>query len=347
MRANSLSISTAGVVGLGLIGGSLARALQPYCGVVAYDEDPGARDLASAAGIDVAPELLGIWERRPEVVFIATPIPAFPSVFHELSSHPTPYRPLISDVGSVKAPVRRWASRIFPTNYGFVGGHPMAGTEHSGFEASTQTLFQARSWVLCIEPETELTDVLRLGRLLTKIGAQVVTIGSSEHDRTVAVISHLPHVAASALQLLVDESGARSLLTQLAASSFRDATRVAGSRPKLVTEMCFANNAEVQRGLERFEELLKHARAALSEDAPTELEQFFSSAHQAHDEFMIDSSDDAWGISHSLSIDLSGDFSSSANTLLEIGRAGGWVATVDEVDPDDVVVVRYRLPHAK
>ena len=347
MPSDRLTLNRVGVVGLGLIGGSIARALEPHCEVVAYDQDPKTRDQATEAGINVATELVGIREGRPEAVFVATPIPAFPSVFEKLSSYLTDCKPVISDVGSVKSPVRRWASRLLQTKCGFVGGHPMAGTEHSGFEASSQTLFQAQSWVLCVEPETDLTDVLRLGRLLTKVGAKIVTIGSTEHDRTVAIISHLPHVAAAALQLTVDGSDAKSLLTQLAAGSFGSATRVAGSRPQLVTEMCFANSVELQRGLKQFEELLEKARSALSRQSGTELEQFFSDAHQAHDDFMTDSSDDAWGISHDLSIDMNGDLKGAAETLVDIGRAGGWIAAIGDVDANGLVGLRYRLPHGQ
>ena len=231
------------VVGLGLIGGSLLHALtaagHPVTG---YDADPQTREQARAAGFAVAGSVAAA-AAGAEVVVLAVPLPALPAVLDELAA----FDGLVTDVTSVKGPVRELMAEHGVRR--FVGGHPMAGKETSGFTAADPALFAGCAWVLCLEPaETGLADWLRLAALFTAMGARVVPVTAAEHDRAVAEVSHVPHLLAAALALSLV---ANPLAATLAAGSFRDGTRVAASRAELIAAMCGGNAAAVRDVLTR------------------------------------------------------------------------------------------------
>ncbi|MEJ7702652.1 MAG: prephenate dehydrogenase/arogenate dehydrogenase family protein [Geodermatophilaceae bacterium] len=141
----------------------------------------------------------------------------------------------------------------------FVGGHPMAGTEQSGFAASDPGLYDGAAWVLCLQEDTDLTKWLRVAAVLTGIGARVVPATAAEHDAAVAQVSHLPHLLAAALASTVADAGPLALT--LAAGSFRDGTRVAATAPELPTSMCQDNVDAVRAALAETVDRLRSAHA--------------------------------------------------------------------------------------
>jgi prephenate dehydrogenase len=237
------------IIGLGLIGGSLLRALATHGHqVTGFDSAEPTRDAARTQAEETArTQAGGAWAVADSVaqaaagadlVVLAVPLPAIPEVLAELAGHPG----LITDVTSVKGPVRELLR-----GHRFVGGHPMAGKESSGFLAADPHLFAGCSWVLCLEPaETDLADWLTVAGLVTSIGARAVPVTAAEHDETVARISHVPHLLAAALANVLH---GHPLAGTLAAGSFRDGTRVAGTRPELVAAMCGGNAGAVRRVL--------------------------------------------------------------------------------------------------
>src|SRR5436305_382876 len=169
---------------------------------------------AAVSGVGIGQELDG-------VVVLAVPLPAMASALDDLAvaSDAT-----ITDLGSVKTSVlaelgARYGGR-------FVGGHPMCGTERSGHEATDPRLFAGARWAVCLEPDTDLARWLRVAEVALQAGAEVVPVTAAEHDDAVAAISHVPHLLAAALAAQAGEAGPLAL--NLAASSFRDGTRVAG-----------------------------------------------------------------------------------------------------------------------
>jgi len=228
------------VVGLGLIGGSLLRALAAAGHrVTGYDADPATRSLA-AAEFPIA-ETVAAAVAGTELVALAVPLPALPGVLDQLAGYPG----LVTDVTSVKGPVRDLA--VVHEVRRYVGGHPMAGRETSGFAAAVPDLFADCAWVLCLETHgTNLDDWLTLATMYTALGARVVPITATEHDRAVAEVSHVPHLLASALTRVLVEN---PLAATLAAGSFRDGTRVAATRAELIAAMCGGNAAEVRNAL--------------------------------------------------------------------------------------------------
>ncbi len=295
------------VIGLGLIGGSALRALAAGGHrVTSYDADPAAREAARATGFAVTgtvPEATA----GSELVVLAVPLPVLPSVLDQL----TAYDGLLTDVTSVKQPVRELAAK-----YGvrrFVGGHPMAGKETSGFAASEAGLFDGCAWVLCLEPhETGLDDWLTLAELITGLGARVVPVTAAEHDRAVAEVSHVPHLFAAAL---AGQLAGHPLAGALAAGSFRDGTRVAATRAELVVAMCGGNAAEVERALGRLIGDLEEMRAAVTTDPVGRLTPLVAAAGELRR---------AWPPPSGPATELP----AGAGELLELGRAGGWVTAV-------------------
>jgi len=313
------------VIGLGLIGGSLLRALSaaghPVSG---YDASPDVRSLARTASAKwrIA-ETIAEAVADAGIVILAVPLPALPAVLDGIAA--AGYRELLSDVTSVKEPVRELVAERVP-QLRYVGGHPMAGKETSGFAAGDPDLFTGCAWALTLEPDIgpgQLNDWLSMAALVTGLGARVVPVSPGEHDAAVALISHLPHLAASGIATLADTG----LAATLAAGSYRDGTRVAGSRPDLVAAMCGGNAAALGPVLDRFIARLTEARRLLDKPDPVQaLARWFGDGHQARTRWPPHQ-----GPASELPV--------SAEELLRTGRDGGWVTEV-AADRRTVLAVR-------
>ena len=298
------------VIGLGLIGGSLLQA--PAAGghrVTGFDADPATRELARAGGWPVAGSV-GEAVAAAETVALAVPMPVLPLIFAEL----TAFDGLVTDVTSVKGPVRELAAKHGLRR--FVGGHPMAGKETSGFAAADPGLFAGCAWVLGLEPdETDLADWLRAAGVCTALGARVVPMTAAEHDRAVAQVSHVPHLFAAALAgQLRDNPPAGTL----AAGSFRDGTRVAASRAELIAAMCGGNAAAVRPELDALIAELTGMRRLL--DAADPVEALIPVLRPAGELRR------AWPAPAGPVMELP----AAVDPLLRLGRDGGWVVAVDE-----------------
>jgi prephenate dehydrogenase len=304
------------VVGLGLIGGSLLQALAAGGHrVVGFDADPATRGTARTAAALVPAgarwQIAGTLRdaiRDAEFVVLAVPLPALPAVFGEL----TDYAGLVTDVTSVKGPVRDLARRRLRLG-SFVGGHPMAGKETSGFAGADPHLFEGCAWVLCLDGD--LPGWLRLAGLFTGLGARVVPATADEHDRAVAAVSHVPHLLAAALTTAV---AGDPLAATLAAGSFRDGSRVAATRPELTAAMCGGNAVAVGPALDAVLQTLNDLRAALEAPDPVAaLRPLLAPASVARAAWPPVPGDRA-------------ELPARADVLLRLGRVGGWVTAVDE-----------------
>jgi prephenate dehydrogenase len=324
------------VIGLGLIGGSMLRALAARGHrVLGYDADPATRATARTAAAQ-AP-LNARWQvtasmadaiRGVDLTVVAVPLPAVGAVFDELAA--ASYVGVVTDVTSVKAPVAQLAGDRLRTGgqalSSFIGGHPMAGRETSGFTAADPKLFTDCAWVLCLRDEDDpaIRDWVSLAALLTDLGARVVPATPGEHDAAVASISHVPHLLASALAA---HSAASPLATALAAGSYRDGTRVAASRPELTAAMCGGNADAVKAALDTVLADLAAARSALDGSDPiTALGPWLEPGHTARL---------AWPPQPGETADLP----ARADVLLRLGRVGGWVTAVA---PDRKTVTAVR-----
>lgn len=229
------------VLGLGLIGGSLVHAIR-HSGVdvVGFDIDQQTAAAASASGFPVATTDAGA-VRGADLVILAMPLPQVADALRSLAPHLAP-RALLTDVGTLKSPVLAAVRALVPQAT-FVGGHPLAGTEDSGWGATDPLLFRDAPWTLTIEPDTDLDAWLRLAELVCDLGAKPVPTTAAEQDAAVARVIGLPHVLAEALALTGLAGGPLGL--SLAAGSYMSGSRVARTRPDLVASWCDGNPALV------------------------------------------------------------------------------------------------------
>ncbi len=233
------------VVGTGLIGGSLGLALAAQGWEVrGYDTDPARSDAALAQG---ALEEVGD-DPDAEIAFVATPSSAVAGVARSLLEDRT-RRPdlVVTDVSGVKAAVV--ASVAHPR---FVGGHPMAGSEQVGLAGADPGLFTGALWVLTPTQGTDLAAFSKVRSVVGSLGADVVALDPSDHDRLVAVVSHVPHLVAATLMNAAAEGAAHdAVLLRLAAGGFRDMTRVAAGHPGIWPDVCAANAEAITASLDR------------------------------------------------------------------------------------------------
>lgn len=251
------------VLGLGLIGGSVLRAAAGAGRTVfGYNRSPQSADAARADGFHATTELTEAltWAaERQALIVLAVPMPAVAQLLGHLK-HLAADCP-ITDVISVKGPVvdEIRAAGLLDR---YVGGHPMAGTAYSGWNAGDAGLFRGAPWVISVDEHVDATIWTQVMDLALDCGGVVVPAKSDEHDAAAASISHLPHLLAEALAA---NAGDVPLAFALAAGSFRDGTRVAGTAPDLVRAMCEANADQLLPALDRVLESLHRARQSLAE----------------------------------------------------------------------------------
>jgi prephenate dehydrogenase len=232
-----MSERTLCVIGLGLIGGSLLRAAaEAGWKVRGMARSAAAVTAVREAGFDATSSIEDALADDDALVVLAVPLPAVVDVLPMLARH-APYCRL-TDVVSVKQPVAAAVARHTPAAR-YVGGHPMAGTSASGWAAGSATLFTGAPWVVGSDDGADPVVWAQVAGLALECGAHVVPAGAADHDAAVARVSHLPHLLAAVLASV--GAGGGSLATALAAASFTDGTRVAGSRPELVRAMCEGN----------------------------------------------------------------------------------------------------------
>ncbi|MEZ0363634.1 prephenate dehydrogenase [Mycobacterium sp. pUA109] len=251
------------VLGLGLIGGSVLRAAAAAGReVFGYNRSVEGVQAATADGFDATVDLDDALARAAAtgaLIVLAVPVPALPILLtHIRRSAPDC---ALTDVTSVKSAVLDEVSAA-DLRARFVGGHPMAGTAQSGWAAGNAKLFTGAPWVLSVDDHVDPTVWSTVSALALDCGAVVVPARSDEHDAAAAAISHLPHLLAEALAVT---AGDVPLAFALAAGSFRDGTRVAGTAPDLVRAMCEANTGQLLPALDRALELLSHARESLTQ----------------------------------------------------------------------------------
>ncbi len=234
------------MVGLGLIGGSLARALtRKGYRVVGLDRDAVRRRAKKARAVAETTSSLARLAQGAEVIVLAATPRANLTLLRRLSRLVPPGR-VVTDLGSVKAPICREAVRLGLES--FVGGHPVGGNQGSGFAAGSADLFQGRSWILC--PGQASPAAVRLVESLVRAaGARPVRLAASAHDRTLAFLSHAPQLVSWALLGAARGDSVARRHLDLAGPGFRDMTRLAGSPRRLWREILAHNRPQVRRAL--------------------------------------------------------------------------------------------------
>lgn len=272
------------VLGLGLIGGSVMRAAKAAGReVFGYNRSIDGVEAARFDGFDATDALDEVLTRAAlgsALIVLAVPVPALPMMLEHV--HRTAPDCALTDVTSVKGAVLQ-VVRSHGLDGRFVGGHPMAGTAHSGWAAGDARLFVGAPWVISVDDDVDAQVWATVMNLALDCGAFVVPARADEHDAAAAAISHLPHMLAEAL---VATAGEVPLAYSLAAGSFRDGTRVAATAPSLVRAMCEANSQQLQDTLDRAIELLSRAREGLATTGSVaELVEMGHAARMRYDSF--------------------------------------------------------------
>jgi prephenate dehydrogenase len=276
------------VLGLGLMGASLGMALRAARVarvVTGYDAAPGVAGRARSRGaIDLACADVCHAVAEADVIVLAAPIRATCDLFSAIAPHLMPGA-LITDLCSVKSHVVSCAERVLPDPNRFIGGHPMTGSERTGVEAARADLYVGCVWPLTPTAFTAPETTERLSWMIGRLGATPLQLDAAAHDAAVALISHLPRIAASGMVLAAAQSPFWLAARELAAGGFRDTTRVASGDPAMMYDICAANSAALLSGLDAYIEMLRSLRARIAE-ADVTLEGAFASAKQTRDEWL-------------------------------------------------------------
>jgi prephenate dehydrogenase len=246
------------IVGVGLLGGSVAKAARSgglARRIVGVGRDPERlRPAVDDGTLDAAVTELDAGVREADVVLLAAPVLAIEGLLERVW-RAAPDGALVTDVGSTKRNIVRAAERLAATRpLAFVGSHPLAGSEQAGYRVARADLFRGATVVVTPTERTELAALKKITELWEALGARVTALDPETHDRTVAAISHLPHLIACAL---VDGAGrVEPAALELAARGFRDTTRIAAGDPDMWTEIFLANRDALTAGIEAFREAL-------------------------------------------------------------------------------------------
>ncbi|KND56008.1 Cyclohexadienyl dehydrogenase [Candidatus Paraburkholderia kirkii] len=283
------------IFGVGLIGGSLARALRERAGLAERIVGVGR----SAASVERALELGVIDEaaaldddaalagalRDADIVLLAAPVAQTGPLLARIALFLNA-RTVVTDAGSTKTDVVAAAQRALGERASqFVPGHPIAGRESSGVEAALPELYVDRNVVLCPLPENAADDVERVAAMWRATGACVRQMSEAQHDRVFASVSHLPHVLSFALVDQILDSADAELKFSFAAGGFRDFTRIAASSPEMWRDICLANRAALLAELDDYTAVLARFRAAIDASDGAALEAAFARSRIARKEW--------------------------------------------------------------
>jgi prephenate dehydrogenase len=261
----------ANVIGLGLVGGSIGLALRERGWHVGGDDADAerARDAMARGVIDV----IGV-DQGAEITFVAVPVLAIADQVKRALAETSG---VVTDVGSVKTAVCAVCD-----DPRFVGGHPMAGSELDGLGGADAAMFNGAIWVLTPVANSDDSTFAQVTAVVSSLGADVVALAPERHDQVVAVVSHVPHLAAATLmRLAADRAEDHAALLRLAAGGFRDMTRIASGHPDIWLDICSENREAILSALDGLIGGLADVRGLVETDARAELHTWLSRAREA------------------------------------------------------------------
>ncbi len=274
-----------GIVGLGLLGGSLAKALRTYTDHTVYGyarkDEVCAAAMKEGAVVEAFTDLPKLVD-TVDVLIYALPPSLVPQSIESVAPHLRPGM-LLSDVASTKMEMMTAVYKVLPAGVQYVSTHPMAGSEKGGYEEGRADLFVHHTWIViddkqnvCCTPEG-LRFFQEMGRA---VQGHVITLPLTAHDSLVARISHLPHATAAVVTMLAGNDSLGPLRLSLAAGGFRDHTRVAGGNPALWKEILLSNKDEVVAALRDLQGEAEHLIGALESNDGEALEKYLTRARE-------------------------------------------------------------------
>ncbi len=270
------------IIGVGLIGGSLARVLKARnLAAEVHGAGSSSRTLEQAKElgvIDAIGRSVAEAVRGADLVVLASPVGAFECIAQEIKQD-LKQGAVLTDVGSVKGELVGKIEKLLPAGVAYVPGHPIAGKESSGVAASSAALFEGNNCILTPTSRTDPRALEAVRSLWTGAGAKVVVMDPDLHDHIFAAVSHLPHVAAYALvNSVADLKAGDEQYISYIGGGFRDFTRIAASSPEIWRDICLLNRKNVLEMIERYQFTLNKLKRALRRGDGEKLERVFRSA---------------------------------------------------------------------
>lgn len=270
-----------GFIGLGLIGGSLARAVKrvhPDLELTAFDTDAKMLELAEKEHIiTCGSTCLDSSLKHCDILFLCTPVSTIPSYLEEIK----PFLwdgCIVTDVGSVKGIIHDAVKKAGISSY-FIGGHPMAGSEKTGFQSANDRLFENAYYLLTPSNEIPQSKLDCLSELLSSLGALPLVLSPVLHDEITAAVSHVPHIIASSLvNLLRQNDTPEGLMKLTAAGGFKDITRIASSSSAMWQQICLSNQSAILKMLDQYIALLEKFRSDIAGQEEQQIYDAFSKA---------------------------------------------------------------------
>jgi prephenate dehydrogenase len=283
------------IIGMGLIGASLGMALRSAdtqesplgaLEVTGWDRDPRAvKEARGRLAIDREARSLAECVRDAQIVVVATPVQAVREVFSQLATL-LPAGVVVTDVASTKAEVATWAANSLPDGVAYVGGHPMAGKEQAGAAAADPELFQGAIYCLTTTPGTPQAALNAVEALVRTVGAKPYYIDPEEHDAYVAAISHLPMLLSVGLVEITGSSPAWKELAPLAASGFRDVSRLASGDPEMHRDILLTNHVGLSRWINAMISFLVEVRDQAQAGDADALEELLQRTKEQRDNWL-------------------------------------------------------------
>ncbi|MDO4337129.1 MAG: prephenate dehydrogenase [Eubacteriales bacterium] len=321
-------MKTFGFIGLGLIGGSIAKAIRKYhpdAHILAFDVN---KDTLAAAlsddTIDAVCEERDDRFQNCDYIFLCAPVEFNLEYLKYLKSVISP-QCIITDVGSVKGIIHDKIEEL-DMEHNFIGGHPMAGSEKSGFANSNYLLIENAYYLLTPGGEVPLEKLGEFTDLIASLGAIPMVLTAQEHDYITAGVSHLPHIIASALVNLVNalDNDAEYMKT-IAAGGFRDITRIASSSPVMWQQICLENHDNISAVLDEYIRMLIQIRCSIDNQESDNLYQMFASSKDYRD---------------SIDVTAKGSISKAHVLYLDLADEAGGIATIATILAMDGISIK-------
>ncbi len=279
---------TLGFIGLGLIGGSMAKAFRDKyknCTIIAYNRSEKPRIMALNDGTaNIVTDVIDETFSKCDFIFLCTPV-QFNEHYLDILSKIIKPDCIISDVGSVKGNIHK-AVESSELERNFIGGHPMAGSEKTGYEYSKASICNGAIYPVTPTKHTKKSDLAKYISLLEGIGFKPIIMTCNEHDYTTAAISHLPHLISAELALLVRDNEDDNLYMQkLAATGFKDTTRIASSSAEMWQQICMTNTENISDLLGDYIKRLQKLKTALDNKDGNAIYKLFEESKEYRDKF--------------------------------------------------------------
>lgn len=277
---------TFGFIGIGLIGGSIAKAIRrvlPESTIIVYNRRESSRTLALNDGTaDVATDKIDSTFSQCDYIFLCTPVEKnveYLSVLKNIINDNC----IITDVGSVKTNIHEAVKELGLEDH-FIGGHPMAGSEKTGYENANDRLVENAYYPLTPTNKVAQKYIDELTEIVKMIGAIPIRISYEEHDKVVAAISHLPHlIAASLVNLVKHNDSKEEYMKTLAAGGFKDITRIASSSPEMWEQICMTNTKNISIMLDKYIHDLEDIKSSLDNKRGSDINALITESRDYRD----------------------------------------------------------------